>query len=989
MKLIKKHGNKIALLLSVALLATAVIGGTLAYVVTKTPSLLNTFIADHSGDIIIKKVVEHPFGETYQIPGSIDFEFAVNLGADYANKDVTVFFPASEQNGTVVKTADAEGVITVFIKPGQPAIIKDVTVGTEVEVEEINQRLGFSVKDGAVRTVTVEKGENPPLEYTNVYAPAPAPANLTVHGTKVINGRDWSAGDSFTMILEKLNNNNEWEELGRAVTEYKTETTTVDGTEVISVVPDMDKFSFTDKFTDDAGKSIFTQAGTYFFRIREERGSIPDLAYDTTNYAFDVLVEDKNMDGALEIQSVTPAYSNLNNLDITGTTDGGFDVEATVTNRYAPEGIAQVTIEIKKQVVNNSGEDKSPAGFIFDLYDTADNPVQEVTSSTTGDATITLEYDKDDVGESFYYILKERNDRKPGWEYDDTKYPITVNVVDNNDGTISAYIGETEDNDADDDDQSTGNNVTGASLDVGEQHNGEQQREEQEEQQPDGEQQSGEQQSEQPDGEQQSGEQQSEQQDDVQLQSNEEETTSATEPEIGNADNNEGGEGSEQEGGGSGNEAIINTAVGNAAQSTTVYMTAKRFTSVPSSAMKLTVGDENNDNTLEIDASGTPAPDEASATQDTPDPNGAAQVDLSAGQSKGKTSFEAKFTNTYTPDSTRGEKITGKKILNGRDLNEGEFEFALYTVEEDGDLDEKLFTVYNDENGKFVFDMDTVTYDAVGIYKYAVVEDKGDLGGVTYDEARFDIIVTVTDNNDNGTLKAETVIKDKFGTETEKTEIKFVNEYVPAKASFAIGGKKELKGDAYSGEAFSFSLYKADSAFAKVGTALETVNKSEAGSFTFAQIDYTEAGEHYYLVEEVKGSVAGMVYDSTVYGVTVTVTDNGLGQLIVDHETVKIGGDEVEEILFSNTYTKPAVTPTPTIPVTPTPTPGIMPTPPLDDVEIPIYPDDSGVPPTGDDNPIGLYVAILLISAGAIAGLVVTGKTGKKYRKRKKRFHAR
>lgn len=27
--------------------------------------------------------------------------------------------------------------------------------------------------------------------------------------------------------------------------------------------------------------------------------------------------------------------------------------------------------------------------------------------------------------------------------------------------------------------------------------------------------------------------------------------------------------------------------------------------------------------------------------------------------------------------------------------------------------------------------------------------------------------------------------------------------------------------------------------------------------------------------------------------------------------------------------------------------------------------------------------------AGAIAGLVVTGKTGKKYRKRKKRFHAR
>lgn len=968
MKLIKKHGNKIALLLSVTLLATAVIGGTLAYVVTKTPSLLNTFYADHSGDILIEKEVEHPFGDTYQIPGNIKFDFAVNLGEGYAKKDVTVFFPASEQNGTVVKTANAEGVITVSIKPGQTAIIKDVTVGTEVEVEEINlgENPGFSVKDGAKHTYRVEK-EGYPLKYVNEYNPAPAPANLTVHGTKVINGRDWIAGDRFTMILEKRNNNNEWEELGRAVTEYKTETTTVDGTEVISVVPDMDKFSFTDKFTDDAGKSIFTQAGTYFFRIREERGSIPDLIYDTTNYAFDVLVEDKNMDGALEIQSVTPAYSSLNNLDITGTTDGGFDVEATVTNRYAP-GSAQVTIEIKKQVVSNSVEDKSPEGFTFKLYDKeAGSLVKEVSSSTTGDATITLEYNADDVGKSFDYILEEWNDGKAGWDYDTTKYPITVNVVDNNDGTISAYIGETDDNDADDDDQSIGNNVTDASLDVGEQQNGEQQSEEQEEQQPDGEQQNGEQLDNQQNTEQQDNEQQN-----GESQQSSDEGASSTEVEIGGADDIEGD--------GNGDEVIINTSVENAAQSTTVYLTAKRFTNVPNSAVKLTAGNENDD-IPEVDASGTSAPIE------TPDPNGAAQIDFSTGRSNGETSFEAVFTNTYTPTPAKGESIPGKKILNGRELNAGEFEFALYTVEEDGDLDKKLLTVNNDVNGEFVFDMST-EYSKVGVYEYAVVEVKDDLGGVTYDEARFDIIVTVTDNN--GNLEAKTVIKDKLGAELgAEAEIKFVNEYVPAKASFAIGGKKELKGDAYSGEAFSFSLYKADSAFAKVGTALETVNKSEAGSFTFAQIDYTEAGEHYYLVEEVKGSVAGMVYDSTVYGVTVTVTDNGLGQLIVDHETVKIGGDEVEEILFSNTYTKPAVTPTPTIPVTPTPTPGIMPTPPLDDVEIPIYPDDSGVPPTGDDNPIGLYVAILLISAGAIAGLVVTGKTGKKYRKRKKRFHAR
>lgn len=944
MKLIEKHGNKIALLLSVALLATAVIGGTLAYVVTKTPSLLNTFITDHSGDILIEKVVEHPFGDTYQIPEGVDFAFDVDLGEGYANQDVTVI-TASEQSGTAVE-ADENGVITVSIKPGQTTIIKDVTVGTEVKVEEmLSDGSGFTVDGEAMRTVTVEKGENT-LEYVNEYNPAPAPAKLEVHGTKVIDGRDWIAGDSFTIVFEKYNDG-VWEEIGKAVTEYKVETTTVDGMEVISVVPDTDKFSFTELFTDDEGKSIFTKADTYSFRIREEKGSIPGLAYDTADYAFDVLVGDADMDGDLEIQSVTPADSSLNNLDITGNTDDGFDVDTTVTNRYAPEGSAQVTIEIKKHVVSNSGQEKSPEGFTFELYDKAGSLVGDpVSSSSTGDAKITLEYDADDVGKSFDYILKEKNDAQLGWEYDDTEYPITVNVVDNNDGTISAYIGETDDNDTDDDDQSTGNNVSGASLDVGEQQNGEQLDNQQNTEQQDNEQQNGE------------------------SQQSSDEGASSTEVEIGGADDIEGD--------GNGDEVIINTSVENATQSTTVYLTAKRFTNVPNSAVKLTAGNENDD-IPEVDASGTPAPIE------TPDPNGAAQIDFSTWQSNGETSFEAVFTNTYTPTPAQGERILGKKILNGRELNADEFEFALYTVEEDEDLDEKLLTVNNDVNGEFVFDMSTELYSKVGVYKYAVVEVKGDLGGVTYDEARFDITVTVTDNN--GNLEAETVIKDKLGAEAE---IKFVNEYAPAKTAVTLTAKKELTGADITAGMFSFLLYEADESMNRLGDALEKVYNDANGAIAFKELEFAEAGIYRYVVnEDTSANEAGMTYDSTAYGIMITVTDDGEGQLIAGTAIVNLKGGPVEEMVFHNTYAKPAVTPTPTIPVTPTPTPGIMPTPPLDDVEIPIYPDDSGVPPTGDDNPIGLYVAILLISTGAIVGLVVTGKTGKKYRKRKKRFHAR
>jgi len=940
-KLIKKHGKKIALLLSVVLLATAVIGGTLAYVVTKTPSLLNTFIADHSGDILIRKTVEHPFGNNYVIPDGIDFDFAVNLGEGYANQDVTVI-TASEQNGTVVK-ANADGVITVSIKPGQTAIIKDVTVGTEVEVkEDLSKKPGFSVQGEPVRTVTVGKGENT-LEYTNVYAPAPAPANLTVGGTKVIEGREWIDDDSFTFELEKYNKaNEEWEKLGETAAAYNVITVQEDGKDVIKPDPDMDKFSFAEPFVDGNGQSIFTEAGTYSFRIREEDGTIPGLVYDTTDYAFDVLVEDKDMDGALEIKSVTPADSSLNNLYITGTTDDGFDVEATVTNRYAPEGSAQVTIEIKKQVVSNSGEDKSPEGFIFELFDKAGKPVGDpVSSSSTGDAKITLEYGPEDAGKSFDYILKEKDDAQPGWDYDDTEYPITVNVVDNNDGTISAYISETEADNDDDDDSSTssGSDVSGASAGDDQQDGGQQD----DGQQDDGQQDDGQQ----DDGQQSEGQQDDGQQDDGQQ-------------DDGQQDDGQQSEGQQQDG-----EGTINTAASNASQSTTVYLTAKRLPNTHSSVTQLT----------------------AEETEVILDP-GAAQINLSSGQNGGETVYKAAFTNIYTPVPAQGESIPGKKVLNGRSIKANEFEFELWTVDDDGDRGDKLCTVFNDADGNFAIDMSIVSYDKVGTYKYAVVEADGDLGGVTYDESRFDITVTVKDNN--GTLETETVIKDKLGAKAEY--ILFTNEYVPAKISFAIGGKKELKGDAYSGEAFGFSLYKANNPaeFIKEGTAIETVTKSEAGDFTFTAIEYTEVGTHYYLVEEVKGSVSGMEYDSTVYGVVVSVTDDGSGQLAAAiTKLVKIGGSDVEEILFSNTYTKPVVTPTPTIPVTPTPTPGITPTPPLDDVEIPIYPGESDVPPTGDDNPIGLYVAILLISIAAIAVLMVTGKNGRRSGRRKKRARAR
>lgn len=93
--------------------------------------------------------------------------------------------------------------------------------------------------------------------------------------------------------------------------------------------------------------------------------------------------------------------------------------------------------------------------------------------------------------------------------------------------------------------------------------------------------------------------------------------------------------------------------------------------------------------------------------------------------------------NTYEAAPT-SVLLGGSKVLDGRDLAEGEFEFQL--TDKDGKV---LQTVTNAADGGFCFD--TITYDQAGTYEYTVSEVAGDAEGVTYDDATFAVKVVVTD----------------------------------------------------------------------------------------------------------------------------------------------------------------------------------------------------------------------------------------------------
>ena len=96
------------------------------------------------------------------------------------------------------------------------------------------------------------------------------------------------------------------------------------------------------------------------------------------------------------------------------------------------------------------------------------------------------------------------------------------------------------------------------------------------------------------------------------------------------------------------------------------------------------------------------------------------------------------FNNTYTASPT-SVILGGTKVLDGRTLADGEFNFELRDA--DGNV---LQTVANNAEGGIVFDK--ITYDAEGTYEYTISEVADDAEGITYDDTTYTAKVVVTDD---------------------------------------------------------------------------------------------------------------------------------------------------------------------------------------------------------------------------------------------------
>lgn len=393
----KRMFRRLALLVSLLMLVTSTVNTTYGFIATHTVSLVNIFTPFDSAisDLVISKTIEHPFGEDYIVPDNENtvFDFKVELGALYANTRIKT------ENGVI--TADGAGAITVSIKGNRSVGIIGIDAGTQVTVTELTERAGFTVSGDAVQTVTIPEDKNAELTFTNVYEPDGIDgAAVEVVGTKKLEGRDWLADDTFTVILEQYQDG-DWTQLGYQ--QLSGENKTFDLSALLERIP-------------------FTQAGEYEFRVQELIGDLVDIDYDETPKPFTVCVTDADMDGELEVGTVRAGEGATVRQD-----NGTFTVDVLLSNIYVKP--VDVAIAINKKVTCVGESTIGPEGFSFILENTETKEQIRAVTDKNGQTAINLHYGLVDAGKTFTYTLSEARGNVAGVGYDERVYRIAVTVV--------------------------------------------------------------------------------------------------------------------------------------------------------------------------------------------------------------------------------------------------------------------------------------------------------------------------------------------------------------------------------------------------------------------------------------------------------------------------------------------------------------------------------------------------------------------------------
>lgn len=292
----------------------------------------------------------------------------------------------------------------------------------------------------------------------------------------------------------------------------------------------------------------------------------------------------------------------------------------------------------------------------------------------------------------------------------------------------------------------------------------------------------------------------------------------------------------------------------------------------------------------------------------------------------------AAFTNSYSTSSTDADtgsaeaKLT--KVLEGKVWDGDSFTFEIKPEsntagietadmpmpndDADGDGSNNTVTVNapTEEDGKTaIFSFGSITFDTPGTYVYKVTEVAGGNAGIDYSSNKATIIIEVVDNH-QGALVATVGIENNVFTNTYASELDYaagggleiIKTFENAdmrEFNFTVTPKNEASADKLgidmAGETFTT---KSDATIGDDDASHAEIMVIDAG--TEAKFTQDDADDTYtYTVQETKGDDASVTYDGTVYTVTITTVDDGLGGIKVT-TTVTNGADYKQTYVYDN-----------------------------------------------------------------------------------------
>ena len=328
------------------------------------------------------------------------------------------------------------------------------------------------------------------------------------------------------------------------------------------------------------------------------------------------------------------------------------------------------------------------------------------------------------------------------------------------------------------------------------------------------------------------------------------------------------------------------------------------------------------------------------------------------------------FTNTYTPPTppTPSEKqITTSKILEGRDLQGGEFSFNL--LDENGTV---LQTKQNAADGTVTFDAIAYTEAMIGTHKYTIKEVvPADQANIQYDEGQVDVTVTVTKDEASNAIQAVVSYGDK------KT---FINKVIPPTPPTVNNPELKLytlrvrkvdeKGDYLAGAVFG--LFEADGVTPVANPYGQGQAQAISGQDGLASFVGFEAKE--YVIKELSAPSGYQLSDTTI---KVSASDFASAtNLVVDK------GNVVNKLLPPPPSTDIPNIPTPSNSKPKTPSPNGDKPKPSDKPKSSETPKSSdkpkegkrSLPSTGTADHLGLLVTGLTFVATAIASMTLKKK---------------